>query len=110
MKRLQLFVLVIAIAISATAQQKEGTVTYERKINAWKRITDEQMRSFIPEFQISKYILYFSDSLSMYKLSPDENAPEPFAGGEGGGGFRRGFNFGGGDGDLFKNFATGLTF
>lgn len=94
--------------MAATAQQKEGTITYERKINAWKRITDEQMRSFIPEFQISKYVLYFSDSVSLYKLSPDENAPEPFAGGEGGG-FRRAFNFGGGDGDLFKNFSTGLS-
>lgn len=109
MKRIQLLTLVLAIAISATAQQKEGTVTYERKINAWKRITDEQMRSFIPEFNISKYVLYFSDSMSMYKLSPDENAPEPFAGGEGGGGFRRSFNFGGGDGDLFKNFTSGLS-
>jgi GLPGLI family protein len=109
MKRIQLFVLVMAITIAASAQQKEGTVTYQRKINAWKRITDEQMRSFIPEFNISKYVLYFSDSVSMYKLSPDENAPEPFAGGEGGGGFRRSFNFGGGDGDLFKNFGTGLS-
>jgi GLPGLI family protein len=109
MKKIQLLTLVLAIAISATAQQKEGTVTYERKINAWKRITDEQMRSFVPEFQISKYVLYFSDSVSMYKLSPDENAPEPFAGGESGGGFRRSFNFGGGDGDLFKNFTSGLT-
>jgi len=108
MKKIQLFVLVIAIAIAAKAQQKEGTVTYQRTINNWKRFNNEQMRSMMPEFQISKYILYFSDSLSMYKLSPDENAPEPFAGGEGGG-FRRAFNFGGGDGDLFKNFGTGLS-
>lgn len=107
MKRIQLLTLVLAIAISVTAQQKEGTVTYERKTNNWKRFTDEQMRSFMPEFQISKYVLYFSDSMSIYKLSPDENAPEPFAGGEGG--FRRSFNFGGGDGDLFKNFGTGLS-
>ncbi len=109
MKRIQLLTLVLAIAISVTAQHKEGTVTYERKTNNWKRFTDEQMRSFMPEFNISKYVLYFSDSMSMYKLSPDENAPEPFAGGDGGGGFRRSFSFGGGDGDLFKNFGTALS-
>jgi GLPGLI family protein len=108
MKRIQLFILVITIAIAATAQQKEGTITYQRTINNWKRITDESRRASIPEFQVSKYILYFTDSISIYKLIPDENALEPFANGEGGGGFRR-FNFGGGDGDLFKNFTTGLT-
>ncbi len=110
MKKILLFIVVMLAIQVTNAQQKEGTITYERKINAWKRITDEQMRSFIPQFQVSKYILYFSDSVSMYKLLPDENAPEPFAGGEGGGGgFRRGFNFGGGDGDLFKNLVTGLS-
>ena len=72
-------------------------------------VNNDQIRNFAPEFNVSKYVLYFNDSISMYKVSADENAPEPFAGGEGGGGFRRGFNFGGGDGDLFKNFTTSLT-
>jgi GLPGLI family protein len=107
MKKLLLFIVVTLAIQVINAQQKEGTITYERKINAWKRITDEQMRSFIPEFQVSKYVLYFNDSISMYKVSIDENAPEPFAGSDGGG-FRRSFNFGG-DGDLFKNFSTGLS-
>jgi GLPGLI family protein len=109
MKRIQLLMLLLAITISATAQQKEGTITYERKINTWKMANNDQVRNFAPEFNISKYVLYFNDSISMYKVSADENAPEPFAGGDGGGGFRRSFNFGGGDGDLFKNFTTGIS-
>ncbi len=106
MKKL-LFALAVILTLQAVkAQQKEGTVTYQRKVNTWKLIQNDDIRSRVPEFQITKSILYFSDSLSMYKLIPDDNAPEPF--GDGGGGFRR-FNFGGGDGDLYKNFTTGLS-
>ncbi|MBC7720797.1 MAG: GLPGLI family protein [Pedobacter sp.] len=105
MKKL-LFAVVMILAFQAIkAQQKQGTVSYQRKTNTWKAIQNDEIRSRVPEFQIGKYILYFSDSLSMYKLIPDDNAPEPFGDG---GGFRR-FNFGGGDGDLYKNFTTGLS-
>lgn len=106
MKKL-LFIAVMVITLQAVnAQQKQGTVNYQRKTNTWKIIQNDEIRSRVPEFQISKYILFFSDSLSMYKLIPDDNAPEPFS--DGGGGFRR-FNFGGGDGELYKNFTIGLS-
>ena len=106
MKKLLLSLAIILTLQTLEAQQKEGTVIYQRKTNTWKLIQNEQFRSNVPEFQIARYTLYFSDSVSLYKLIPDDNAPEPFAGE--GGGFRR-FNFGGGDGDLYKNFTTGLT-
>ncbi|MDI9364600.1 MAG: GLPGLI family protein [Flavobacterium sp.] len=109
MKKILLSIACIAAVQMIHAQQKEGTVFYERTINNWKLANNDQVRNFAPEFNTSKYVLYFNDSISIYKLSPYENAPEPFAGGEGGGGFRRVFSIGAGGGDLFKNFATGLS-
>lgn len=99
------FLVAAAISLgSVKAQVKQGTIVYERKINSHRTITNEQMRAMVPEFRISKHILMFSDSISLYKLIPENEAPDPFAGG--GGGMRvMSFSFGGSDGgDLFKNF------
>jgi GLPGLI family protein len=105
MKRLS---LLLAIAISSQiifAQQKQGTIIYERKINMWKRITDEQMKAMIPEFTTSKYVLYFSDSVSMYKALPEDETPDPF-----GGSGNVVIRMGGADrGELYKNFATATS-
>lgn len=105
MKRL---LLLLAIAISSQiifAQQKQGTITYERKMNIWKRITDEQMRAMIPEFRTSKHVLYFSDSVSLYKAVPEDETPDPF-----GGGGNVVIRMGGADGgELYKNFATATS-
>lgn len=92
-------------ATCATAQQKEGTILYERKINAHRNLPNEQMKAFIPEFRTSRHFLLFSDSVSIYRLQPEEDAPDPFAGG-GGGGVQ--FRIGGGTdgGDLYKNFSN----
>jgi len=86
------------------AQVKEGTIVYERKINMHKRIADEQMRAMVPEFNTSKHMLLFSDSTSMYKMVPEDEAPDPFDGG--GGGRRIITKFSNSDGgELYKNFA-----
>ena len=85
------------------AQVKEGTVVYERKINMYRVIQDEQMRAMIPEFRTSKHMLLFSDSVSVYKAVPDDEAPDPFGGGGGG---RVMIRMGGSDGgDLYKNLS-----
>jgi len=89
--------------LMAKAQQKEGTIVYERKINMYKTITDEQMRAMMPEFRTSKHMLLFSDSISVYKAIPEDEAPDPFAGGPGGG--RMVMRFGNEGGDLYKNFS-----
>lgn len=90
------------------AQIKEGTIVYERKINNHRIITNEQMRAMMPEFRISKHLLIFSDSISVYRMIPENEAPDPFAGGAGAGGggaIRMSFNVSGSDGgDLYKNF------
>jgi GLPGLI family protein len=89
--------------LMANAQQKEGTIVFERKINMYKTITDEQMRAMMPEFRISKHMLLFSDSVSVFRVIPEDEAPDPFAGG-GGGGPRMIMRFGNDGGDLYKNF------
>lgn len=101
----KVFFLITAIIGVSTlqAQMKQGTIVYERKTNMHRTITNEQMRAMIPEFRISKHILMFSDSISLFRLLPENEAPDPFAGG--GGGMRMSFSFGGSDGgDLYKNF------
>ncbi len=84
------------------AQVKEGTIVYEQKINMHKTIQDEQMRAMLPEFRTAKFMLLFSDSISMYKPVPEDEAPDPFAGG---GGARVMIRMGAGGGDLYKNFS-----
>jgi GLPGLI family protein len=106
MKRLLFSLSLLSTCIVAFAQQKEGTVVFERKINMYKMIQNEQMRSMMPEFRTSKHMLIFSDSISVFKLIPEDEAPDPFDGqGGGGGGMMRMISrFGGDGGDLYKNF------
>ncbi|MFY7898689.1 MAG: GLPGLI family protein [Chitinophagaceae bacterium] len=109
MKSTVLFALAIAFSNNMVAQVKEGTITYERKINTWRRITDEQMRAMIPEYRVSKHVLMFNDSTSVYKMLPEDEAPDPFAGGNGGG-VRIAFRGSGADaGELYKNFANSTS-
>ena len=114
MKRI-LLVLLVAITVCevVTAQTKQGTINYERKINLWKRIRDEQRRANVPEFRSTKHVLTFNDTVSLYKTIKEEDEINPFeGGGEGrgfGGGGGRGRMFGSNDGDLFKNFSTGMS-
>ena len=97
MKKIQLvFGLLIAltsISTKATAQMKEGKISYERKINMHRNLPDPQMKSMIPEFRTDKFELIFNESVSLFRSVVDEEAPDPFAnaGGGGGGGMR--FNF-----------------
>lgn len=83
------------------AQVKEGTIYYEQKVNMHRTIQDEQMKAMMPEFRTSKFMLLFSDSISLYKTLPEDEAPDPF----GGSGPRMVFRMAGSGGDLFKNFA-----
>jgi GLPGLI family protein len=104
MKKILFSVCFLGLFMTLAAQQKVGTVIFERKINMHRIIQDEQMRAMMPEFRTSEHILLFSDSVSVYKLVPEDEAPDPFAGG-GGGGPRIMMRFGADGGDLYKNFA-----
>lgn len=106
MKFWSLLVLLLGIT-TVQAQVKEGAITYERKINMYKRITDEQMRAYIPEFRTSKHVLLFSDSASIYKTIPEDEMPEAGNGGN----VRVMVRMGGGDADeLYKDFTKSKSF
>lgn len=85
---------------SLSAQIKEGTVVYEQKVNMHKTIQDEQMKAMIPEFRTNNFQLLFSDSVSVYKMVSEDEAPDPF-----GGGSRIIIRMGGGGGDIYKNLS-----
>ncbi len=99
--------LLCSISLSSTvllAQVKKGTISYEKKVNNHRSFgLNEQMRAMMPEFRTSNHLLIFSDSISLYKLIPEDEAPDPFAGSGG----RATFRIGGGseNNELFKNFA-----
>jgi GLPGLI family protein len=95
MKKIQL-VLGMLIALtsitSATAQMKEGKISYERKINMHRNLPDPQMKSMVPEFRTDKFELIFNESVSLFRSVVDDEAPDPFANaGGGGGGMRMNF-------------------
>ena len=97
MKKIQLvfgfLIALTSISTKATAQMKEGKISYERKINMHRNLPDPQMKSMVPEFRTDKFELIFNESVSLFRSVVDEEAPDPFAnaGGGGGGGMR--FNF-----------------
>lgn len=95
-------IALLTLTVTHVWAQQAGTVTYERKINMHRRINDEELKARIPEFRITKFMLVFKDSISVYKNIPDEI--DPFDnGGRGGMTFRVG-GFDGGT--LFKNFSS----
>ena len=97
MRKIQLvFGLLIAltsVSTKATAQMKEGKISYERKINMHRNLPDPQMKSMVPEFRTDKFELIFNESVSLFRSVVDDEAPDPFAnaGGGGGGGMRMNF-------------------
>ncbi len=102
MKQFSFFVFSLFVFTNSFAQIKDGSIVYEKKMNMHRRITDEQMRAYIPEFRSSKHILYFSDSISNYKPLVELESNE---GGEGGRMIMSmGASMMGETTDLFKNY------
>ena len=77
----------LCICVVSQAQTKQGTIIYERKVDVHRHIEDEQMKAMVPQFQTGKYELLFKDSIIIYKSVKEEEAPDPFDGGGGGGNF-----------------------
>ncbi len=114
MKKVLLLSFLMVCILTAFSQSKQGTINYERKINIWKRIQDPQRRANVPEFRTTKHVLLFNDTISLYKTIKEEEEMNPFEGGgegrgRGGFGGGRGGMFGSNDGDLFKNFSSGMS-
>jgi len=102
-------ILALTCILTSTAlfaQTHQGAIRYERKIDVHRHLADEQMKAMVPQFQTAVYDLLFNDSISVYKVVPKDEAPDPF---ETQGGARVIMKFGGpGDeGILYKNYSTG---
>jgi GLPGLI family protein len=87
MKKIVFLLLLTSVTIGAMAQMKEGKISYERKVNMHRFITDPEMRARIPEFRTDKFELLFNEQASLFRTVVDEDAPDPFAnnGGDRGG-------------------------
>jgi GLPGLI family protein len=81
---------------------REGKIIYERKINVRRRMTDESMKSMVPEFNTSKTELCFSAGESIYKNVKEEDDIRDKAGEENNN--RLVMNFGGADDQVYKNY------
>ena len=102
-----LLACVLGVPLQIHAQVLQGTILFERKIDVYRGIPDEQMKATMPHFQTASYELFFSDSLSVYKAIPRDEAPDPFESSGGGGHPMMKFNGPGDDGALYKNYANG---
>jgi len=103
MKKLLSALAVLLFLQTAEAQVKEGKITYEQKVDMYRRIPEDnqQMRSMIPQFRTAKFELLFSDDQSLYKAIEDE--PDMSEENNGGVVIRIG---GGADNEYYKNFNT----
>lgn len=105
MKHVLLLNILLACGAAALAQTRQGVVIFERKMDVYRHLQNDQMRAMVPQFQTARYELDFRDSVSAYKAVPKDEAPDPFDGGGGHGVVIR-FNGPGDGGVLFHNFGN----
>ncbi len=74
MKQLSMIACAMICLQTIGAQAKEGKITYEQKIDMYRRIPEEnqQMRAMIPQFRTSKFELLFADEQSLFKAVEEE--------------------------------------
>jgi GLPGLI family protein len=64
---------------------RQGTIIYDRTVDMYRHLPDQQMRAMMPQFQTAEYELIFKDSIVVYKGVPKDEAPDPFEPSGGGG-------------------------
>jgi GLPGLI family protein len=104
MKNILFSTLITLVLSPAIAQQGEGKITYEQKINVHKRMPPEaeQFKAMVPEFQTNIMELIFTPTTSIYKAAKTQGDQLPST--EGGGGMRT-FRFGGADNaEVFRDY------
>jgi GLPGLI family protein len=101
MKKFFFLCLFATISTLNFAQNSEGVITFEEKINLHRRLTDESMKAMIPEFRSSNMMFYFKGEECVYK--PDESEEDEETNSGGGGGMMR---FRRPQGDIYRNLAT----
>ena len=74
MRKITLFILAATYSLAAFGQQSEGIVTYQQKVNLHKKIEDEAMKAYVPEFQTAYQELLFSATESVYRGAGEKEA------------------------------------
>ncbi len=103
MKKLWMAATALLWLQTSEAQIKEGKITYEQKMDVWRRIPEDnqQIRAMMPQFRTAKFELQFADSQSLFK--PVEEEPDLSEQNNGGVVIRMGA---GGENEYYKNFIT----
>lgn len=71
-------VLTVLVALlglqTLEAQVKEGKITYEQKVDMYRRIPEDnqQLRSMVPQFRTTKSELFFGANQSLFKAAEEE--------------------------------------
>ncbi len=83
-------VLSLMIGAGAIAQNNEGIIVYNQKVNVHKMMGDraEQFKDMIPEFRNSKMELQFKDTETLYQAAKDQGPQDDIDVNGGGGRFR----------------------
>ncbi|MBP6287056.1 MAG: GLPGLI family protein [Ferruginibacter sp.] len=104
MKRTLSFIAAVVCLQAATAQVKEGRITFEQTVDMYRRIPEEnqQLRSMIPQFRTEKFELLFADNQSLFKSVEEE--PDMTEQNSGGGVVIR--MGGSGENEYYRNFNT----
>jgi GLPGLI family protein len=101
--------LAVLLNIGGTAHSQtpimEGRIIYQRKIDIYRRLTDESTKAMIPQFDSSKMELAFSGDESIYKNIKEDADIRDKAGDDNGN--RVFIRMGGGDDQTYKNRSTG---
>jgi GLPGLI family protein len=93
------------ISIGAYAQNQEGIIYFDSKMNMHKRIQDPQVKAMIPEWRTTKHELYFNLTESSYRNAPaDEEENNEINSNSGGAQITMKFNAP--QNEFYKNFGT----
>ncbi len=86
MKKIVIALGILVMVIAATilrAQQVEGVITYEVRVNMHRNLPKERenMKAMMPEFRTSKQQLFFNTNESLYKALIEDEEEEESGGG-----------------------------
>lgn len=103
MKNVCLILIAFLFLQTTEAQVKEGKITYEQKVDMYRRIPEDnqQLRSMISQFRTSKFELFFGNNQSLFKAVEEE--PDMTEQNNGGVVIRIG---GSPDNEYYRNFST----
>lgn len=73
----------ILLAGTAAAQEQEGVITFETRMNLHRNLPPEreEVKSMMPEFRTSREQLFFNTEESLYRPVEEEDEEEEFGGG-----------------------------